>query len=711
MEMLTPEPEIEFRRRWYQAHLDRWEQLGKPSVGLKSVTAEAAAEGRRNLADFRQTRDSHRFRVMMQELSSNRMKVFGFQGMKAIHQLVNNEVDTEGLVRILPEALSLPRDDTDAVEKIRVMVDFVNKIKKGGRPAPGDIPFLLSFFWSLEQHSRPVFWSNAVRFVEVFAGLSPLRDPTERYGRFMELARELDSDFDRFEWMAGWWDQEKPLIVDPVLLDRSSFGLRFDESRAEEFRPNAQALVGIARFWGEMLKADLENSLGRVLSNPKYPLEWKEGKPRADLVIYWRVEHPSWTTAPGFRIGLDRDGLSVGVDSGLGVAGWLDRAVGMMRGWKVKGYEVIASHRSKLETDHRSSWRADQVMYGRYWDKDRLPADLRSVVIETAMSLRDCLAELVKQYPSFNWEDNGTKGNRLDVRLDSLAKKLLVDRGFLDEIVDLLKDKDKHQVIFYGPPGTGKTYLAKELASALAPDSGRRSLVQFHPSMSYEDFFEGYRPKVVNGQMIYELTPGPLLRLANRAASAPEQHHVMVIDEINRANLPMVLGELLFLLEYRNEEILPQYQPGKSFRLPENLWFIGTMNTADRSIALVDAALRRRFHFVPFFPNYGPMKGLLEKWLKAKEERAWVGQMVAKVNDELAKALGGDHLQLGASHFMKEGISSDSTLERVWKYTIMPFIEEQFFDKPEQIHRFRLKQVLSRHGPQGESDDGDAEAH
>ena len=732
MVMLTPEPEREYRRRWYLAHVDRWEKSPshQKDAPEEHRTAPYAAEGLVILEDFRRTRNPDRFKASTVDWSANRMKSFnGFQGQMFINQLCN-KADPKDLAEILPELLSIPRDHAHAVEKIKEMTAFINRIKVGGNrikvggnPAPGNVPFLLSFFWSLADWPRPTVWPSAVNFLEVATGNSlPAGDPSERYERFINLAFELDSDPIRFKDVTAWWDREKPLLVDPVLMERSRFGLRFDDSRAEEFRPNAQALVGIARYWGEMLKADLEDSLGRGLSKPKHSLEWKEGKPRADLVIYWRVEHPPWTTGPGFRIGIDRDGLSIGVDSGLGKAGWLDRAVGIMKTWKVEECEVIASHRSKLETDQRSSWRPDQVMYGRHWEKDHLPTELRPVVIEAAKDLRHRLPELLEQYKSFDWSKNGepVKGNNgsknngpdpdgLEERLNKLAKELLVDRGFLGEIVELLEDK--RQVIFYGPPGTGKTYLAKKLGAALAQDPSRWTLVQFHPSMSYEDFFEGYRPKVIDGQMVYELTPGPLLRLAEKAVSSPDQNHVMVIDEINRANLPMVLGELLFLLEYRDEEIFPQYQPGKSFRLPENLWFIGTMNTADRSIALVDTALRRRFHFVPFFPNYGPMKGLLEKWLKAKEERAWVGQMVAKVNDELVKALGGDHLQLGASHFMKEGISADSMLERVWKYTIMPFIEEQFFDKPEQIHRFRLKQVLSRHGPQGESDDGDAEAH
>ncbi|MDE0161924.1 MAG: AAA family ATPase [Acidimicrobiaceae bacterium] len=286
--------------------------------------------------------------------------------------------------------------------------------------------------------------------------------------------------------------------------------------------------------------------------------------------------------------------------------------------------------------------------------------------------------------------------------LADLAERLLVDLQFLEDIVSLLKDKK--QVILYGPPGTGKTYLARELAKELAADESCRALVQFHPSTSYEDFFEGYRPaKTGAGSILYELTPGPLKRMADKAIDKADQCHLMIIDEINRGNLPRVLGELLFLLEYRDESVKTLYRPDEPFALPENLWFIGTMNTADRSIALVDAALRRRFHFVPFFPDSGPMAGLLGRWLDRKDEPAWIGRLVDAVNNELKEILEGSHLLLGPSHFMKEYGSSLDTqrerLRRIWEYNIEPFIEDQFFGDPEQINRFRFTAVMARRGP------------
>ena len=308
---------------------------------------------------------------------------------------------------------------------------------------------------------------------------------------------------------------------------------------------------------------------------------------------------------------------------------------------------------------------------------------------------------LMKQAPLSN--GGGTDNGEPEPDLVALAEELLVGPGFLEDIVELLEDKG--QVILYGPPGTGKTYLAQALAKELAPTESCRTLVQFHPSTSYEDFFEGYRPAGTgDGGIRYELTPGPLARMAKRASEAPEeQRYVMAIDEINRGNLPRVLGELLFLLEYRDQSVQTLHRPDTPFSLPKNLWFIGTMNTADRSIALVDAALRRRFHFVPFFPDRYPIKGLLGRWLARENQPAWVGELVDKVNDELKGDLEGSHLLLGPSHFMKKyGSTPDmqrERLRRIWEYNIEPFIEDQFFGDPDRIQHYRFGDVFARHGP------------
>ncbi len=289
-------------------------------------------------------------------------------------------------------------------------------------------------------------------------------------------------------------------------------------------------------------------------------------------------------------------------------------------------------------------------------------------------------------------------------RIAQTAQDLLVPEAFLRELAELLQEKG--QLIFYGPPGTGKTFLADRFAAALQPDPERRMLVQFHPSTSYEDFFEGYRPRTdERGQLSYELRSGPLALMAEKAESNPGVPHFLIIDEINRANLPRVFGELLFLLEYRNKAVRTAYRPDEPFELPRNLYFIGTMNTADRSIAMVDAALRRRFHFIPFMPHEGVMKSLLADWLKKNKEPAWVAALVDQVNEQLRILLKGPHLQVGHSHFMVKAARSESRaltdqrLARIWEYDVYPFIEDQLYGRPDQLEQFTWANVHATYGP------------
>ena len=257
-----------------------------------------------------------------------------------------------------------------------------------------------------------------------------------------------------------------------------------------------------------------------------------------------------------------------------------------------------------------------------------------------------------------------------------LANELYMQVDFLEEINALLKDKK--QVIFQGPPGTGKTFVAQELAQHLAGLEDRVTLVQFHPSYAYEDFVQGYRPaQMANGQPGFELRDGPLLRVAKQANDYPDVDFFLVIDEINRGNLAKVFGELYFLLEYRDRQITLQYTDAP-FSLPKNLYIIGTMNTADRSIALVDLALRRRFYFVEFHPDTPPVKGLLRRYLNDNAPRmGWVADVVDRANNILSDDR---HAAVGPSYFMKPGLD-EAGARRIWKYSVLPYIEERLFGR------------------------------
>jgi 5-methylcytosine-specific restriction enzyme B len=261
-----------------------------------------------------------------------------------------------------------------------------------------------------------------------------------------------------------------------------------------------------------------------------------------------------------------------------------------------------------------------------------------------------------------------------------LADALTLPLGWVQETLDLLQEK--RQLILYGPPGTGKTFLAQHLARHLQSAGGTSRLVQFHPSYTYEDFFEGYRPETNDdGQLSYKLVPGPLRRLAAAAELNSSVPHLLVIDEINRGNLPRIFGELYFLLEYRDSEIELQYSPDSPFKLPRNLFVIGTMNTADRSIALIDSALRRRFYFRALNPVQAPIAGVLRSWLERKSYDPEPADLLAALN----LAIGDEDFAIGPSYFMTERDPAVQ-LEHIWENALMPLLEEHFYGSGRAIH-------------------------
>ncbi|MEU1254890.1 AAA family ATPase [Streptomyces chartreusis] len=260
---------------------------------------------------------------------------------------------------------------------------------------------------------------------------------------------------------------------------------------------------------------------------------------------------------------------------------------------------------------------------------------------------------------------------------DALAAELLVhDRAWLEEMRELLIDE--RQLVLYGPPGTGKTYLAMKLAEFLGGGPEQVKIVQFHPSYAYEDFFEGFRPVEdrETREVAFRLTAGPLRELADLASRDGNRHipHFLIIDEINRANLAKVFGELYFLLEYRTKSVRLTYS-GDDFALPPNLFVIGTMNTADRSIALVDTAMRRRFAFVELSPRTEPTAGLLARWLKREGKDLEPARLLDALNARIDDA----DFAIGPSYLMKPGVYRDGGLERTWRTKILPLLEEHHY--------------------------------
>ena len=244
----------------------------------------------------------------------------------------------------------------------------------------------------------------------------------------------------------------------------------------------------------------------------------------------------------------------------------------------------------------------------------------------------------------------------------------------------------KGQAVFYGPPGTGKTYVAERMAKHLVGGAdGFYEVVQFHPAYAYEDFIQGIRPRVrPEGAIDFRLEPGRFLDFCARARKC-QGTCVLIIDEINRANLSRVFGELMYLLEYRGLEV-PLAGGGK-LQIPKNVRIIGTMNTADRSIALVDHALRRRFAFIALYPQYEVLRSF-------HADSGFDPEPLIQILQRVNTAIGDRHYEVGISFFLKKDLGVH--LQDIWQMEIEPYLEEYFFDQASKVDEFRWERVADK---------------
>ena len=335
------------------------------------------------------------------------------------------------------------------------------------------------------------------------------------------------------------------------------------------------------------------------------------------------------------------------------------------------------------------------------------------------LDLRDRLQELfhdtdtpVHSFPELSWQAYQLAGRPIDnsgngevdngngpIPTDGYTLERIVDDGcFLSrEVLDMIlgRLRSRKNLILQGPPGTGKTWLAKRLAFALLgeEDQGRVRRLQFHPNLSYEDFVRGHRP--VAGEL--ELTDGPFLKVMDEARKDPDRDYVVVIEEINRGNPAQIFGEMLTLLEADKrtpDEALALAFPRdeqERVHIPPNLYLIGTMNVADRSLALVDLALRRRFAFVDLEPVFGA------PWRRWMREQGGFDdgflQRVADRMDELNKAISADtglgtQFRVGHSYLtVAPGMKIDDPQKwyrEVVETEIAPLLREYWFDQTDK---------------------------
>lgn len=273
------------------------------------------------------------------------------------------------------------------------------------------------------------------------------------------------------------------------------------------------------------------------------------------------------------------------------------------------------------------------------------------------------------------------------------------DKMFLDEVFITEKDyfnlknllKLKKNVILQGAPGVGKTYTAKRLAYSLIgyKDLDKVQMVQFHQSYSYEDFIEGFRP----AEGSFRLSKGIFYNFCKKAADDIENDYYFIIDEINRGNLSKIFGELFMLIESdkRNNE-LPLLYSGDKFKVPSNVYIIGLMNTADRSLAMLDYALRRRFAFYTMKPGF-KSKGFI-KYKDTLNNKKFNDLLfiVEQLNNDISNDESlGEGFEIGHSYFCNYKNMTDEIIYNIVEYELIPLLKEYWFDEPAKVRDWSIK--------------------
>lgn len=280
-----------------------------------------------------------------------------------------------------------------------------------------------------------------------------------------------------------------------------------------------------------------------------------------------------------------------------------------------------------------------------------------------------------------------TKGNTPDpYTKEDFLKQVYMTEERYDTLVALLKNKKN--LILQGAPGVGKTFAAKRLAYSMMGemDDSRIEFIQFHQNYSYEDFIMGYKPQEEG----FKLTNGIFYQFCMNAANHPVKEYFFIIDEINRGNMSKIFGELLMLIEkdYRGTKATLAYS-GTAFSVPKNLYIIGMMNTADRSLAMIDYALRRRFSFFEMEPGFNSdgfkayQASLQNETFNALIEQVIDLNREIKMDDSL-----GEGFRIGHSYFCGQETCTEEWMKSVVYYDIIPMLQEYWFDDKQKVQRW-----------------------
>jgi len=639
-------------------------------------------EGEEDLAAFRETLDWR---------SRTEWVHFGLKGTSGamfVNMLTRNVPDREGITAELRQALVVPADGEQAEARIRRLMAWLDAGIAAGdferaQVHPNRTATFLSTCWEAEDPTWPGFWRSAITVLQHYGLYRPQDERAGTYrayrDAFVEVAEALAVDVIDLEGLCTWLEEQ--LKPQPGPFPGPGPALDPGGSRVWLISPGERARLwtawqreGIAAIGWDHLgdlrhytrREDLEKAI-RVARDD-------DANPYNDVNACWDFCN---TMKPGDLLIAKRGRRQI---VGVGV---------------VTGDFEFQGERPEYKQVRRVDWR--RVGEWSTGDEHLITKTLTNITAYRPFIARlEAMVGLSFAELTSGKVDPGLDGGEgklvRSYTLDDAIQDLFLEREQVEEMLDLLKRR--RNLILQGPPGTGKTFVASQLARVLLGGSVEEQLarVQFHQSMSYEDFVQGFRPTATGG---FERRDGPFLRFCRKALQDPDSPYVLLIDEINRGNLSRILGELMLLIEpdKRGPEwaltLTYARDDEPDFYVPDNLYIVGTMNTADRSLALVDYALRRRFAFVDV-PSAVHTESFCA-WLAgqglADDLASRLGKAMGDLNHRIRKDPNlGPGFCVGHSYFCSVPKEPGADwLRKVVQHEVLPLVREYWIDDPAQF--------------------------
>jgi len=658
------------------------------SEAATAVSARRAArpEFLRTLEEFlNKTTDLKTLRDIYHRKSASEWASFGatgFSGAMVLNQLSKYLPDNDKVSEALRELMPAPKDEESAALTLRSFINFLNharsSTKDGARlPSEGRIPFFASINWHIQcPDAWPPYYITARNALSANGLLAqkksgPAGDYLAFRKVFMSLQRQLDVSMYELEHLLSWVGRDEgssdPTENDSEDLPAGHVWLIALGQNADQWEQCFTDGV-IAIGWNDLEDLREYETIDDIRSEIRSQRESNASPMNAGLAC-WQFAN---TMKEGDTVYVKRGRHSI---IGYGI---------ITSGYRFEEHRALAHVRS-VKWLARGEWQPREKLLAMktLTEIGRYPGLI--VAIKNAIgSIPD---EVQIPVPS-------PKPALREYSMEDACKDLFISRESIQEIQDLCLYKKN--IILQGPPGVGKTYIASRIANLLVNSTDEEQIqrVQFHPSYSYEDFVQGLRPVEGGG---FQRQDGPLLRFCKDALEDQDSRYVLIVDEINRGNVSKILGELLSLLEADKRD--PKYgvclayarEEEPRFHLPPNLLVIGMMNTADRSLALVDYALRRRFAFISVEPAFGTDRFVQELTRRGVESiiRNIIQDRLGTLNEMISQdPTLGHGFMLGHSYFCHRAEAYDATwFNRIADYEIIPLLREYWFDNAKMLSR------------------------